>query len=92
MTGHNPVKQLRDINPDKLQAAAADPSFLALYDSVMSAFDADMSAQNTWFNKNYPNLLNGPIAYFSMEFAIHNSLPIYAGGLGILAGDTCKRG
>ena len=90
MTGHNPVKQLRDINPDKLQAAAADPSFLALYDSVMSAFDADMSAQNTWFNKKYPNLLNGPIAYFSMEFAIHNSLPIYAGGLGILAGDTCK--
>jgi glycogen phosphorylase len=89
-SGHNPVKQLRDINPDKLKAAASDPAFLTLYDFVMSAFDADMSAQDTWFNANYPNMLPGPVALFSMEFAIHNSLPIYAGGLGILAGDTCK--
>jgi starch phosphorylase len=90
MTGHNPVKQLRDVNPDKMQAAAADPQFLALYDSVMAVFDAEMSAHDTWFNTNHPNLLRGPVAYFSMEFAIHNSLPIYAGGLGILAGDICK--
>ena len=89
-SGHNPVKQLRDINPDKLKAAASDPAFLTLYDFVMSAFDADMSAQDTWFKTNYPSLLPGPVACFSMEFAIHNSLPIYAGGLGILAGDTCK--
>ena len=90
ITGHNPVKQLRDLNPDKLKAAASDPAFLSLYDSVMAAFDADMSARDTWFNTNYPDLLPGPVAYFSMEFAIHNSLPIYAGGLGILAGDICK--
>ena len=32
----------------------------------------------------------GPIAYFSAEFALHQSLPIYAGGLGVLAGDHCK--
>jgi len=89
-SGHNPVKQLRDINPEKLKAAANDPAFLTLYDFVMSDFDADMSAQDTWFKTNYPNLLPGPVACFSMEFAIHNSLPIYAGGLGILAGDTCK--
>jgi len=88
--GHNPVKQLRDINPDKLKAAASDPAFLTLYDFVMAAFDADMSAQDTWFTANHPNSLSGPISYFSMEFAIHNSLPIYAGGLGILSGDTCK--
>jgi len=90
ITGHNPVKQLRDLNPDKLEAAASDPSFLFLYDSVMAAFDAYMSARDTWFNTNYPDLLPGPVAYFSMEFAIHSSLPIYAGGLGILAGDICK--
>ncbi len=90
MTGHNPVKQLRDINPDKLQAAAADPDFLALYDSIMTAFDTEMSSQDTWFNTTHPKLLSGPVAYFSMEFAVHNSLPIYAGGLGILAGDLCK--
>jgi starch phosphorylase len=90
ISGHNPVKQLRDISPDKLQAAAKDPAFLTLYDSAMSAFDADMSGGDTWFATNHPHLLPGPAAYFSMEFAIHNSLPIYAGGLGILAGDVCK--
>jgi len=90
ISGGNPVKQLRDIEPDRLKAAAVDPSFLALYDSVMSHFDADMSAPNTWFATKHPDKLQGPVAYFSMEFAIHNSIPIYAGGLGILAGDICK--
>ena len=90
LSGHNPVKQLREIGRDKLQAAAADPAFVTLYDSVMSAFDSEMSDSNTWLAASYPDLLPRPIAYFSMEFAIHNSLPIYAGGLGILAGDVCK--
>ena len=88
--GHNPVKQLREISTDKLEAAATDPAFLNLYDSVMAAFDAEMSNNDSWFVTKYPNVLNGPIAYFSMEFAIHNSLPLYAGGLGVLAGDFCK--
>jgi starch phosphorylase len=90
ISGHNPVRQLSESSPDKLQAAAKDPAFVKLYDSVMSAFDVDMSGGDTWFAANHPNLLPGPVAYFSMEFAIHNSLPIYAGGLGILAGDVCK--
>jgi len=90
LSGHNPVKQLREISADKLATAATDPAFLNLYDSVMSDFDADMSDKNSWFATKYPNVLDGPVAYFSMEFAIHNSLPIYAGGLGVLAGDTCK--
>jgi starch phosphorylase len=88
--GHNPVKLLRDIDPDKLKTAARDPAFLTLYDFVMTAFDADMAARDTWFATKYPNAIPGPIACFSMEFAFHSSLPIYAGGLGILAGDTCK--
>jgi starch phosphorylase len=90
MSGHNPVKELRETGADVLQTVAKTDSFLALYDSVVSAFDADMKASDTWFAANHPNLLDGPIAYFSMEYAIHNSLPIYAGGLGILAGDICK--
>jgi len=90
MTAHNPVKQLRETGQDKLQAAAKDPAFLSLYDSVISALDADISSSNTWFASKYSKLLQGPVAYFSMEFAIHNSLPIYAGGLGVLAGDICK--
>lgn len=88
--GHNPVRQLREINAEKLAAAASDPDFLSLYDSVVSAFDARMSDRNSWFATHHPGSLQGPVAYFSMEFAIHNSLPIYAGGLGVLAGDQCK--
>lgn len=90
LSDHNPVKMLRDIDPEKLQKAANDPVFLALYNSVITAFDADMSAKYTWFAAHHYNLLEGPVAYFSMEFAFHHSLPIYAGGLGILAGDFCK--
>ena len=89
-SGHNPVKQLLEISPDKLEVAAKDQAFLSLYDSVMKAFDADVSVAGSWFAITYPGRLVGPIAFFSAEFAIHNSLPIYAGGLGILAGDTCK--
>lgn len=90
MGGHNPVKQLREISVDKLRAAANDPDFLALYDRVAPAFQAEMTAKDTWLAANYPRLVEAPVAYFSMEFAIHTSLPIYAGGLGILAGDICK--
>ena len=89
-SGHNPVKQLRDIGPDKLRTAARDQCFVDRYESVMSAFDAYMGASDKWFHANYPRHLDGPVAYFSMEFAIHNSLPIYAGGLGVLAGDYCR--
>ncbi|MDY6892764.1 MAG: alpha-glucan family phosphorylase [Chloroflexota bacterium] len=90
MTLHNPVEQLQDIRQETLQAAAQDPTFLALYDSVMSTFDAYMSSPNIRFTKECSTLLQGPVAFFSMEFAIHNSLPLYAGGLGVLAGDICK--
>ncbi|MBE0480318.1 MAG: alpha-glucan family phosphorylase [Dehalococcoidia bacterium] len=88
--GHNPVRQLRYISREKLESAAGDPSFLSLYDSVLAAFDADTKTENTWFNLNCPGVMKGPVAFFSMEFAIHRSLPIYAGGLGILSGDLCK--
>jgi len=89
-SGHNPVKQLRETSPDRLQAIAADPEFLAEYNNVMSAFDTDVSGSNTWFAREHPDRMLQPIAFFSAEFALHNSLPIYAGGLGVLAGDICK--
>jgi len=90
-SGHNPVKQLRDINPEKLESAAKDPAFLELYDSVITKFDSYMSSRKLWCTKNMPPDFKGQIAYFSAEYAIHNSLPIYAGGLGVLAGDICKQ-
>jgi starch phosphorylase len=89
-TGHNPVKLLQRISHNQLTSAAKNPAFLKKYDLVMSNFKNDISASNTWFEVHYPNLAKHTIAYFSLEFAIHNSLPIYAGGLGILAGDYCK--
>jgi starch phosphorylase len=89
-SGHNPVKQLVDITSERLSASSDDPLFLRLYDSVMSEFDEEMATSRKWFISNHPDSLDGPVAYFSMEFAVHNSLQTYAGGLGILAGDICK--
>ncbi len=73
----------------KLEQAAADPAFLELYDRAVAALDDARGARNTWWSRSFPHL-TGPIAYFSAEFALHQSLPIYAGGLGVLAGDHCK--
>jgi starch phosphorylase len=89
-TGHNPVKLLQHIAPYRLVAAAQDPIFLNKYDSVMSDFKAAMSGTDTWLYAEHNHLAQHTIAYFSLEFAIHNSLPLYAGGLGVLAGDYCK--
>src|SRR5438270_303525 len=90
LTQHNPVKLLRQISAAKLEAAATDPAFLRRYDGVMKAFDRCLHAGGMWFTEKYPHLAGRPIAYFSAEFGVHNSLPIYSGGLGILAGDHCK--
>jgi len=88
--GHNPVQQLYEISSEKLEAAAGDSSFLSLYDAAVAAFDKQMTDNDSWYATKYPGSLPGAVAYFSMEFALHNSLPIYAGGLGVLAGDLCK--
>jgi len=89
-SGHNPVKLLRQITSDRLQTVARMPSFLRLYEKVMADFDADVSACGTWTAISPGESPAGPVAYFSPEFALHTSLPIYAGGLGVLAGDFCK--
>lgn len=90
LTGHNPVKMLRDIKPENLTSAAGDIAFLSLYDKIIVDFDRYMKSSRGWFPQFHAGALSGPVAYFSAEFAIHRSLPIYAGGLGILAGDICK--
>jgi glycogen phosphorylase len=90
ITSHNPVKLLREVRPERLTALAQDPTFLRRYDAVLMAFDADLSTRDTWLAHSAPELVGTTIAYFSAEFGIHSSLPIYGGGLGILAGDHCK--
>lgn len=89
-TGHNPVQMLREVPPERLAELATDPVFLRQYDAVLMALDADMANGHLWFPALYPELAGRPVAYFSAEFGLHQSLPTYAGGLGVLAGDHCK--
>ena len=89
-TGHNPVKMLQEVSPERLQELATDPLFLRQYDAVVMALDADLENGHLWFPTRYPDLTSHPVAYFSAEFGLHQSLPTYAGGLGVLAGDHCK--
>ncbi|HEY1308422.1 MAG TPA: alpha-glucan family phosphorylase [Vicinamibacterales bacterium] len=90
LTAHNPVRMRQVLSPDTLARAAADPEWLALYDRAIARLDAVRAARNTWCESHCPELADKTIAYFSAEFALHQSLPIYAGGLGVLAGDHCK--
>ena len=89
-TSHNPVRMLIAIDAQRLQDASADPTFLALYDEALARLDEARAAKGTWWSDHGPALNGKVIAYFSAEFALHQSLPIYAGGLGVLAGDHCK--
>jgi len=89
-TSHNPVQILLEISPQHLADAASDPLFLRQYDAVMMALDADVKDGHLWFPNKYPELTDRPVAYFSAEFGLHRSLPIYSGGLGVLAGDHTK--
>src|SRR5688572_24215279 len=88
-TAHNPVLMLRLVSPDLLARAMTDPPFLEVYDKAITSLDAARGARDTWWQREFADA-PGPIAYFSAEFALHQSLPIYAGGLGVLAGDHCK--
>ncbi|HXY73736.1 MAG TPA: alpha-glucan family phosphorylase, partial [Dehalococcoidales bacterium] len=89
-SGHNPVRELLETTPAQFEELSRDAEFLGIYDAAVEAFDKDMADGHFWFKKKYNDLLPGPIAYFAAEFAFHTSLPIYAGGLGVLTGDTVK--
>jgi starch phosphorylase len=89
-TYHNPVKFLRQVSRARLNAVNQNRHYLESYDHTMKLFDDYMHAKETWFHQHYPDLGNRPIAYFSTEFGLHETLPIYAGGLGILSGDHLK--
>ncbi len=86
---HNPVRLLHEIDPERLINASHDPDFLREYEVTIQTLDRS-SRGDKWFSREFPDLAKQPIAYFSAEFGLHTSLPIYSGGLGILAGDHCK--
>ena len=88
--GRNPLAFLKNISVDKLNNFAANPEFLQKIQKASERYNDYMKNTQTVFSKNYPSLKDNYIAYFSAEYGLHESLPNYAGGLGILAGDHCK--
>ena len=90
LTHHNPVKLLADVKPDRLNHLSEDPSFLRQYSAVFRLFDEYLANKKSWLGTHHADLTKSTIAYFSAEFGLHTSVPIYSGGLGILAGDHCK--
>jgi glycogen phosphorylase len=85
---HNPVELLINVEPHHWIRLLSDPEFRHAYEAVIHALDA-YRARPRWYDQQ-GTPLPGPVAYFSMEFGLHESLGVYSGGLGVLAGDHCK--
>ncbi|MBI3721036.1 MAG: alpha-glucan family phosphorylase, partial [Fimbriimonas ginsengisoli] len=87
---HNPVELIERLNPERLERLVKDTGFLNRLASCEKAL-ADYMAAPTWFDANYPKRRDSvTIAYFCAEFGLSEALPIYSGGLGVLAGDHLK--
>jgi glycogen phosphorylase len=87
---HNPVAVLHEVTETELRARLQDKTFSDKVSLTIAKFDAYLDAKDTWGAKNAPQLLKNPVAYFTAEFGFHETLPIAAGGLGVLAGDHLK--
>jgi glycogen phosphorylase len=87
---HNPIDFLCRVDPARIASCASDSDFLRRYDEVMARMTHELTSRDTWFHRAYPAYSDGPLAYFCAEFGLHASVPIYSGGLGVLAGDHCK--
>src|SRR5690606_28755285 len=84
---HNPVALLRDVKQERLDAAAAEPDFLAEYEQVMARYDA-YYAKRTWFESAVAS--EHVYAYLCAEYGWTEAITLYSGGLGVLAGDHTK--
>jgi starch phosphorylase len=87
---HNPVRMLQGIPYEFFERVAANHDYLRRYDISMFRFRQYMERRNGWFSERHPDSQRLTIAYFSPEYGLHHSLPLYAGGLGFLAGDHLK--
>jgi starch phosphorylase len=88
-SGHNPVLLLGLISQEKLNEASKDEGFRIHLDRLCDRFREYMRTDSSWYShQNKPR--QGVIAYFSAEFGLSEALPIYSGGLGVLAGDHVK--
>ena len=89
-SNHNPVEVINWISGQELHGRLQNPDFFDRVNDVCRSFRAYMERKDTWARKHAAPLKKNPIAYFSAEFGLHESLRIYSGGLGILAGDHAK--
>ncbi len=85
--GHNPVPLIERADPRRIRTLAEDSAYLARCERVLNAFDAYMGEAPHRCGELSPER---PAAYFSTEYGIHESLPVYSGGLGVLSGDHLK--
>ncbi|MEN9220546.1 MAG: alpha-glucan family phosphorylase [Thermostichales cyanobacterium SZTDM-1c_bins_54] len=88
---HNPVRMLNEVSYLRLAALATDVNYLRTLRRVLASFDEYMAAADTWGKRNLPVYdKQRPVAYFCAEYGLHESLPTYSGGLGMLAADHLK--
>jgi starch phosphorylase len=87
--GHNPVLMLGLVSQDRLDELSRDQNFLAQLDRVTQNFDRYLSQPRIQAQEYYPEM-PFQVAYISAEFGLTECLPIYSGGMGVLAGDTLK--
>lgn len=89
-SNHSAVAVLKRVSDAELRARLGDNHFATRVKNILDEFSDYIHNTDTWCIKNAPHLLDKPVAYFSAEFGLHECLPIYSGGLGILAGDFVK--
>ncbi|NET39776.1 MAG: glycosyltransferase family 1 protein, partial [Cyanothece sp. SIO1E1] len=89
--GHNPVALLQTVSYERLTQVAEDPQYVRRLQALVEQFDHYMGESETWASRVAPQIsARHPVAYLCAEFGVHESLPIYSGGLGLLAGDHLK--
>ncbi len=87
---HNPTRFLQEVDDEKINAKVRDEHYRVRLERARMSLRSYLKGERHWGNYNAPGLSSQTVAYFSAEFGLHESLPIYSGGLGVLAGDHLK--
>lgn len=77
----NPIKFLKLVSQERIEKISKDSNFLQEYNKLITNFDSYMKSTDTWFDRNYPTNKENLIAYFSAEYGLDETIPIYSGGL-----------
>ena len=91
-TGNNPVRMLETVSPEKLLEASENPTYMTHYTQIIQQFDEYLNDRTPHEKVQASPAIkwSAPVAYFSAEYGLHESIPIYSGGLGTLSGDHLK--